>query len=158
MTPNFNLVSEKLEGTAAHKSKLRLWLRMLTCTTKIEKLIANRLRQQFDTTLPRFDVLSALDRAENGLTMGELSNWLLVSNGNVTGVVARLLADGLVERRADPNDRRVLHVSMTPLGKQQFGLWVTAHEHWIDELLGGLTSADVELLIRELGKIKRVLP
>jgi DNA-binding MarR family transcriptional regulator len=158
VTPNFNRVSEKREGTAAHKSKLRLWLRMLTCTTKIEKLIANRLRQQFDTTLPRFDVLSALDRAENGLTMGELSNWLLVSNGNVTGVVARLLADGLVERRPDPTDRRVLHVSITPLGKQQFGLWVAAHEHWIDELLGGLTTGDVDLLIRELGKIKRVLP
>ena len=146
------------DATPDHKLSLRLWLRLLSCSALLEKTVRARLTAEFDTTLPRFDVLSALDRAENGLTMGELSNWLLVSNGNVTGVVARLLADGLVERRADPNDRRVLHVSMTPLGKQQFGLWVTAHEHWIDELLGGLTSAYVELLIRELGKIKRVLP
>ena len=158
MNRKFELVSEKLEGTAEHRSKLRLWLRMLTCTTKIEKLIANRLREQFDTTLPRFDVLSALDRAENGLTMSALSNWLLVSNGNVTGVVARLVADGLVERRADPKDRRVLYVSLTPHGKQQFALWVAAHDQWIDELLGGLTVGDVDRLIRDLGKIKRVLP
>jgi DNA-binding MarR family transcriptional regulator len=158
MTRNFSLISEKLEGTAEHKAKLRLWLRLLTCTTRIEKTIANRLREQFDTTLPRFDVISALDRAENGLTMGELSKFLLVSNGNVTGVVARLVADGLVERQASPTDRRVLHVRLTPLGRSQFAQWVAAHDEWIDRLMGDLSAAEIDGLIRQLGKLKKVLP
>jgi DNA-binding MarR family transcriptional regulator len=158
MTRNFSLISEKLEGTPEHKAKLRLWLRLLTCTTRIEKIIANRLREQFDTTLPRFDVLSALDRAENGLTMGELSKWLLVSNGNVTGVVARLVKDGLVEREASPTDRRVLYVRLTPLGKTHFASWLTAHDEWIDRLMGDLSGTEVDGLIRQLGKLKKVLP
>ena len=78
-------VGEKLEGTAENHRKLKLWLRLLTCTIKVENLISTRLREQFSTTLPRFDVMAALSRAEEDLTMGELSKWLLVSNGNVTG-------------------------------------------------------------------------
>jgi DNA-binding MarR family transcriptional regulator len=155
---NFETISEKLEGTAEHKARLRLWLRLLTCTGKIEKIIASRLREQFETTLPRFDVLSALDRADSPLTMSELSHWLLVSNGNVTGVVARLVKDRLVERKPSKNDRRVLFVRMTASGKSQFDQWLAAHDQWIDELLGGVQDSDVEPLISMLGNIKKDLP
>lgn len=150
--------SEKLEGTEEHRVKLRLWLRMLSCSTRISKTIANRLRENFDTTLPRFDVMSALDRAENGLTMGELSSWLLVSNGNVTGVVARLVTDGLVQRRASPSDRRVLYVSLTPKGRETFAHWVAAHDLWIEELLGGVSGGEIEQLMKLLSNLKKALP
>ena len=89
-----------------HKAELRLWLRLLTCTTLIESEVRRRLRDSFDVTLPRFDLMAQLDRAPNGMTLGELSQRMMVSNGNVTGLVERLVEQGLIDRRPAPNDRR----------------------------------------------------
>ena len=99
-----------------HKTELRLWLRLLTCTTLIESEVRRRLRDQFDITLPRFDLLAQLDSAPNGMTLGELSQRMMVSNGNITGLVERLVEQGLIRRRPLPNDRRVQIVSLTAEG------------------------------------------
>src|SRR5207342_3792621 len=104
------------ERPADHESELRLWLRLLTCTTLIEGEVRRRLRQEFDVTLPRFDLLAQLDRAPNGMTLGELSQRMMVSNGNITGLVERLAEQGLIRRRPLPNDRRVQIVSLTAEG------------------------------------------
>lgn len=149
------LVSEKLEGTAENHQKLRLWLRLLTCTIKIENVIAHRLRAQFGTTLPRFDVMAALARADGDLTMGELSQWLLVSNGNVTGVVGRLVKDGLAERRR-AKDRRIQYVRLTRVGRRRFEQMATAHENWINQLMQNLSDRDVRSLMQHLNKLKGV--
>ena len=95
---------------------MRLWLRLLTCTTLIETEVRRRLRDEFDVTLPRFDLMAQLDRAPNGMTLGELSQRMMVSNGNVTGLVERLVEQGLVERTPAPNDRRAQIVSLTAEG------------------------------------------
>jgi len=153
MTRDLRLVSEKLEGTAENHDKLKLWLRLLTCTIKVENLISTRLRAQFGTTLPRFDVMAALARADGDLTMGELSKWLLVSNGNVTGVVSRLVKDGLVERRR-AKDRRIQYVRLTRPGRRQFNTIAAAHEDWINEMLGPLSARDVRGLMQYLNKLK----
>jgi len=97
-----------------HKTELRLWLRMLTCTTLIENEVRRRLREAFDITLPRFDVLAQLDRSPEGMTLGELSQRMMVSNGNMTGLVDRLVEQGLLRRRPSPTDRRAQIVSLTP--------------------------------------------
>ncbi|MGX9963048.1 MarR family winged helix-turn-helix transcriptional regulator [Roseomonas sp. F4] len=137
-----------------HKDELRLWLRLLTCTTMIEGEIRSRLRRDFDTTLPRFDLLAALDRVPAGLTLGEVSRRMMVSNGNVTGLAARLEVEGLVERRARPGDRRAQLLRLTPKGRREFTRQSAAHESWIAELLAGVTEVERGALFRLLGHTK----
>src|ERR1700694_286846 len=108
------------ERPADHEAELRLWLRLLTCTTLIEGEIRSRLRGTFDMTLPRFDVMAPLDKAPGSMTLGELSQRMMVSNGNVTGLAERLVAQGLLERRASPTDRRAQFVSLTGEGRRAF--------------------------------------
>lgn len=139
----------------AHKDELRLWLRLLTCATLIETEIRRRLRLQFGTTLPRFDLLAALERAPDGLTLGEISRLMMVSNGNVTGLAARLEEEGLITRRADAHDRRVATLRLTPRGRREFARQSAAHEGWVAELLGGLGNADRGRLMELLGRAKQ---
>ncbi|HEV7263757.1 MAG TPA: MarR family transcriptional regulator [Falsiroseomonas sp.] len=142
------------QSPPGHKDELRLWLRLLTCTTLVEGEIRARLRRDFDTTLPRFDLMAALDRAAGGMTLGDISRRMMVSNGNVTGLAARLEAEGLVERRARPGDRRVQLLRLTAKGRREFARQSAAHEAWIAELLGGLEPSERETLFRLLGRAK----
>ncbi len=124
------------EGPAGDgKERLRLWLRLLRATRMIEAELRERLKAEFDTTLPRFDVMAALFRAPDGMMMGELSRFLLVSNGNVTGIVDRLVSDGLVARAARDGDRRAFIVRLTKAGTALFRQMAAAHERWIDAML-----------------------
>jgi DNA-binding MarR family transcriptional regulator len=145
------------DAPPGHKDELRLWLRLLTCTTMIEAEIRRRLREHFDTTLPRFDLLAQLDRVPDGISLGELSQRMMVSNGNVTGLAARLVAEGLVERRPHPADRRSVTLRLTPRGKRDFARQSAAHEDWIAELLAGLGLAERQSLMRLLGRTKASL-
>jgi DNA-binding MarR family transcriptional regulator len=142
------------ERPADHEAELRLWLRLLTCTTLIEGEIRSRLRGTFDMTLPRFDVMAQLDKAPNGMTLGELSQRMMVSNGNVTGLAERLVAQGLLERRASPNDRRAQLVSLTGDGRRAFRAMARTHENWIAEIFADLSPNDIEVLMRLLAKTK----
>jgi DNA-binding MarR family transcriptional regulator len=118
------------------KSRLRLWLRLLKASRHIEAELRERLRLEFATTLPRFDVMSALYRTRGGLKMSELSGVLKVSNGNVTGIVDRLVEDGFALREQVPADKRAFRAILTAKGRSEFERQAVAHEHWIDELLG----------------------
>jgi DNA-binding MarR family transcriptional regulator len=122
------------------KQRLRLWLRLLAVTRKIEAELRDRMRTEFDSTLPRFDVLAALSRHEQGLRMSALSGVLRVSNGNVTGIVDRLAEDGLVVRVPVAGDRRAMLVRLTAKGAQVFARQAAEHEAWIDTMLGELSA------------------
>jgi DNA-binding MarR family transcriptional regulator len=137
-----------------HREELRLWLRLLTCTALIEGEVRRRLRTEFGVTLPRFDLMAQLDRVPGGMTMSDLSRRMMVTNGNVTGLVDRLVEQGLVARRASPKDRRSQLVSLTEAGRADFRATAAAHEGWIDEMLGGVSRGDVAELMRLLGKTK----
>ncbi|RMF75675.1 MAG: MarR family transcriptional regulator [Alphaproteobacteria bacterium] len=151
-------VYEKLGGGAPHsKQSLRLWLKLLSCTTVIENWLRNRLRAEFQTTLPRFDVLAALDRHPEGLRMGELSRYLLVSNGNVTGIVQRLEEEGLIAREQAPNDRRAIRVRLTPKGKSRFAEWAREHEGWLDSLFAELSTEEMAELMDHLRHLQESL-
>jgi DNA-binding MarR family transcriptional regulator len=142
--------------TRAHKGDhqaLRLWLRLLSCTVRIEKQIRIGLRREFSTTLPRFDLMAQLERS-GGLRMNELSQRLMVSGGNVTGVTDQLEREGLVVRTPYPGDRRAYTVKLTPTGLKRFREMAARHEQWIIELLGGLSRDEKETMINELGKLK----
>jgi DNA-binding MarR family transcriptional regulator len=146
-------IAEKHDGTLGDHADVRLWLRLLSCTMTIEKSV-QRLLADRGTTLPRFDVMAALERAPGGLTMGELSQALLVSNGNVTQLVRKLAADGLVRVAAEPHDRRVSRVRLTPAGGVHFADLATAHHDHIDALFAALGSADHARLYAALGALK----
>jgi DNA-binding MarR family transcriptional regulator len=137
-----------------HKTELRLWLRLLTCTTLIENDVRRRLRETFDVTLPRFDLLAQLDRTPNGMTLGELSQRMMVSNGNITGLVERLVEQGLVRRKPSPTDRRVQVVSLTAEGRRSFRTMARANGDWIGEIFADLSAADIETLMKLLAKTK----
>lgn len=141
----------------ADKLELRLWLRLLTCANLIEGEVRNRLRETFATTLPRFDLLAQLDRAPDGLTMGELGAHLMVSGGNVTGLVEALRGEGLVARRAHPRDRRSQIIRLTAKGRRAFAAMAPVHEQWIDALLGGLSGAEMAELFGLLGRLKQAV-
>lgn len=128
------------------KQRLRLWLRFLKAQGSIEAEIRRRLRDQYGSTLPRFDVMSALARFPDGLKMSEISGLLKVSNGNVTGIVDRLTQDGLALRVAVPGDRRAQLVRLTPAGRSAFAELAQSHEAWLDEMLGGLGPNELEAL------------
>ncbi len=136
---------------------LRLWLRLLACTTLIEGRVRAGLRERFATTLPRFDLMAQLERNPEGLRMGELSRRLMVTGGNVTGITTALVAEGLVERRAIPGDRRAQLVRLTPAGKRTFDAMAVEHERWVKDMVGGLTPADRERLRALLGKLKTTI-
>ncbi len=133
---------------------LRLWLRLLSCTVRIENKIRLRLRREFNTTLPRFDLMAQLERSAGGLRMSELSQRLMVSGGNVTGITDQLEREGFVSRTACPGDRRAFTVKLTDAGMKRFREMAARHELWIAELLGGLSRDEKEAMINELGKLK----
>lgn len=140
---------------AEHPDELRLWLRLLTCTQLIEKQIRTDLRERFDTTLPRFDLMAQLERAPDGLRMNELSRRLMVTGGNVTGITDQLEAEGLVERTGVEGDRRAFRVRLTAKGRQQFKAMAQAHEDWIVDAFSALSARDVQTLHGLLGKVKQ---
>ena len=147
-------IREKHDGALADRSSIRLWLRLLSCTMVMEKRVKRRFAEQFGATLPRFDVLAALDRHPDGMTMGALSSSLLVSNGNVTALVQTLLRDGHVEMSPAPSDRRASIVRLTEAGRLYFADLAEAHHGWIDAMLAGLSLADREALYKLLGALK----
>ena len=137
-----------------HPDELRLWLRLLTCTQLIEKQLRTELRTQFETTLPRFDLMAQLERAPDGLRMNELSRRMMVTGGNVTGITDQLEAEGLVERVEVEGDRRAYRVRLTPRGRRQFNTMAQAHEGWIVDAFAGLDAAEIKTLRTLLGKVK----
>ena len=138
-----------------HPEALRLWLRLLTCTQLVEKQVRNHLREQFDTTLPRFDLMAQLQRNPEGLKMNELSRRMMVTGGNVTGITDQLVTEGLVERVEVEGDRRAYRVRLTPQGRQQFGDMARQHEGWIVAAFEGLSPGEIDALHQLLGKVKQ---
>lgn len=132
------------------KHRLRLWIRLLRTARAIEAELRQRLRVEFATTLPQFDVMAALARANAGMTMSELSRFLMVSNGNVTGIIDRLVTDKLVMRKAPADDRRAIIVRLTAKGASQFLQIAKAHEGWVDALLSDFDSTESEAMIQHL--------
>ncbi|HYN45414.1 MAG TPA: MarR family transcriptional regulator [Allosphingosinicella sp.] len=147
-------IREKHDGALADRSSVRLWLRLLSCTMAIEKDVQRRLGRR-GATLPRFDVLAALDRDPGGMTMGALSRALLVSNGNVTPLVQKLARDGLVRIDPSPADRRASIVRLTARGRAEFSGLAAAHHDWIDGLVAGMDGEARETLYHALGELKR---
>ena len=137
-----------------HPEALRLWLRLLTCTQLIEKQVRNELRSQFSTTLPRFDLMSQLERAPDGLKMNELSRRMMVTGGNVTGITDQLVTEGLVERINVEGDRRAWRVRLTARGRKLFNEMAQQHEDWIVEAFSGLSGKEIAQLHKLLGKVK----
>ena len=140
-----------------HAQELRLWLRLLTCSQLIEKRVRTDLRERFDTTLPRFDLMAQLERHPEGLKMKELSHRLMVTGGNVTGITDQLVAEGLVERVGVEGDRRAFLVRLTSAGRKVFERMATEHEQWIVQAFESLSPRELEQLHRLLGKVKQGL-
>ena len=138
----------------AHHQALKLWLRLLACTNKIENEIRGRLRAKFDITLPRFDLMAQLERNPGGLKMNELSQRLMVTGGNVTGITDQLEKEGLVVRTSDPSDRRAFTVKLTPAGRWVFAKMAAVHEQWVVELFAGLSAVEKDQIYRLLATLK----
>ena len=135
------------------KERLRTWLKLLKATRGIEAELRERMRREWGTTLPRFDAMAALHRAEDGLTMSEISGALRVSNGNVTGIVDRLVEDGAARREAVAGDRRASCVRLTEEGRRAFEAMARVHEAWVDELLSPIGAEGLRVIQTRLARI-----
>jgi DNA-binding MarR family transcriptional regulator len=136
---------------------IKLWLRLLTCSSLVETRLRTALREEFDTTLPRFDFMAQLERVPAGLSMGELSQRMMVSGGNVSGIATQLVKEGLVDRTAVPSNRRTYMVTLTAKGRRVFKKIAERHEEWVIEMLGQLEATEVEQLMQLLTRVKRGL-
>ncbi len=144
-------------ATEEDHSSVRLWLRMLACTRLIEHRMSAGLREQFDTTLPRFDFLSQLERHPAGLRMTEISRRMMVTGGNITRIADGLLADGLIARSVAPGDRRASIVRLTATGRRSFAEMARRHEEWIVATFAGIDDDERGQLYALLAKLKRHL-
>ena len=158
MSSDVLLLREKHDGNlgiaASNRDAVRLWLRLLSCTMVIEKRIKRGFADRFVTTLPRFDILAALDRAEAGLSMGALGRALLVSNGNITGLIQTLIRDGDVEMTTAPSDRRTAIVTLTEAGRTRFNALAAAHHGWIEAMFAGVSPAETAQMLALLDTLK----
>jgi DNA-binding MarR family transcriptional regulator len=152
--PDRSIDRESIARSQDH-SALRIWLRLLTCTQLIERQVRSRLREQFASTLPRFDLMAQLERHREGLKMNELSRLLMVTGGNITAIVDQLEHEGLVERLDDAADRRAFRIRLTRAGERSFAEMARAHEGWVVELLAGLSRREQEDLLKLLAKVKQ---
>lgn len=143
------------EPDGLSKRRLKMWIRLLGVTRGAESHLRELLRVRHDTTLPRFDVMAALWRRRDGVTMSELSRMLLVSNGNATAVVDRLEKDGLAKRTPLVTDRRTVHVALTDAGLQQFEILAQGHETEVNTLFARLTDAEIDQLTGLLKKLRK---
>ena len=143
--------------TDDHHESLRLWLRLLTCTHLVETHVRKALAKQFKTTLPRFDLMAQLERAPHGLQMGEISRRMLVTGGNVTGIVDQLERGGLIVRTEDPADRRAYRVKLTKEGRRLFGQMAAEHETWIVKLFSGIPKREQRALHESLSRLRAQL-
>jgi DNA-binding MarR family transcriptional regulator len=149
-----DVIGREARSLPTDHGDVKLWLRLLACSTQIEQDIRSRLRQRFATSLPRFDYLAQLERQPEGLRMNVLSRYLTVTGGNVTGLTDQLVAEGLVAREADPQDRRSSIVKLTASGRKQFLRMAQEHEGWLIELFGGFDPAHKEMLYDLLGRLR----
>ena len=145
------------EKSSESHLELRLWLRLLACSVKMESLLSQRLRKEFKTSMARFDVLAQLERFPDGLSMSELSRRLLVSNGAITGLVDKLVQGDMVTRQEDPRDRRSTIVRLTRKGRDGFLRMARRHEEWVVSILGELTSEAQSELLQNLTLLQRNL-
>jgi len=150
-------ITKQTEDRPASKQRLRFWLRLLKLQRHMEAVLRERLRAEFATTLPRFDVMAALYHHRQGLRMSELSSFLKVSNGNVTGIVNRLVQDGSIIRVPVKGDRRAMVVQLTTKARDEFSHMVQVHEGWVDELLAELSPADAEAMMAGMDLLNQSL-
>ena len=157
MASPLQIFERKMENIPRDKDGLRLWLRIVACTQMVEQEIRVMLREKFAMTLPRFELLAALDRVPDGLTMGELSRWLMVTKGNITGIAERLSEDGFIKRQPTPTDRRSFVVTLTPKGRKLFKEMETEYERLLDEVFVEISIDDFDSFTGVLAKVKEVI-
>jgi DNA-binding MarR family transcriptional regulator len=145
--------TETRAGSDDHGA-IRLWLRMLATNRLVETRTRRLLQERFSTTLPRFDLMAQLERSPQGLRMNELSRRMMVTGGNVTGITDMLEQEGLVERVADPADRRVWRVRLTRAGRRAFAAMAQEHERWIVEAFAELSTREMNAMAGLLGRLK----
>jgi len=157
MTDKAKAAIDRSEQAPRRKMALRIWLRLLASSQLIEKQVRERFRTEFDSTLPRFDVMAALARVPEGQTMGDISRWLLVSSGNITGIIYRLEEDKLVTRVRRTDDRRAHLVRLSRKGMGEFERMSLAHEKWIRDMLLGMTRKEMATMDELLIKVKETV-
>lgn len=154
MSANVDAMDAETRATSDDHLALRLWLRLYACTNLIEGRVRRRLQARFSTTFPRFDLMAQLYRSSRGLRMSELSERLMVTGGNVTGLVDSLEKEGMVVRKADGADRRALRVSLTRAGRGSFRAMAVEHERWVVDMFAGLSDRDERSLAQILKTLK----
>ena len=136
---------------------LRLWLRLVRTSRRIEAEVGAQMMQAYGTRFVRFDVLSQLYRApDRCLSVGDLGASLLAPSGNISSLLDRMEADGLVKRIADPADRRRFMIRLTDRGLAAFNEMALANAHWVATAFEAIDDVTLDRLHDELGAIEAI--
>lgn len=154
MSTPLQIVEQKLDQIPRDKEGVRAWLRLVYCAQMVEQEIRTMLREKFDSTLPRFELMAALDRVTDGITMGELSRWLMVTKGNITGIAERLSEDGFIVREPTPTDRRSFIVRLTARGSSEYKRMEVEYERLLEEIFAELSLEESDQFMGLLARIK----
>jgi len=154
MSNPLQVVEQKLAAIPHEQEGVKTWMRLISCAQLVEQAIRAMLREKFDSTLPRFEFLAALDRVSDGITMGELSRWLMVTKGNITGIAERLSEDGYITRKPTPSDRRSFIVAFTPKGRKEYKRMESEYQRLIEEIFSDLSIEESDTLAGLIAKIK----
>lgn len=146
-------LENRLRPTACNH--LRTWLRYLSCGRLIENEIRSRLRREFQTTLPRYEVMAQLEQFPQGIKMSELSKHLMVTNGNITGIAHQLIKEGLIQRTTQSDDRRSSLLSLTDKGRAQLTTISDAHNEWVCSVFGQLSNEHIDQMMAGLEQLKK---
>lgn len=133
---------------------LRLWLRLNSCNNQVQNYIREKMRQEFNLTLPRFDLMAQLIGHKNGLKMGEISERLMVSNGNTTSIVLQLEKDGLVERLINQEDRRSTLIRLTTKGTKLYNKINKSYAQWLEDIFAIVSTVQYKRLHKDLSDLK----
>ena len=156
------MAAPRLDDTAydvAPRDDIRTWLRLVKAVLPMEREVNRMFQHEFGQSLPRFDVLSQLERSRpGGHAVGVLADLLIASAGNITRLISRMEDEGLVHRTMADGDRRRQIVVITNKGLDLYRTMEDRHTRWCVERMAGLSADEKADLQRLLIKLRATRP
>jgi DNA-binding MarR family transcriptional regulator len=132
-------------------AEVMLWIRLATTFNVVYHEIKHQIGKD-RITVPQFDIITCLGRTR-GLPLSELAERLLISGGNVTGIIDRLERDGYVYRKRDDRDRRVVKALLTEKGYEHYKTFLPRYKDIVANINKGLAPQERKELQRLLKKL-----
>jgi DNA-binding MarR family transcriptional regulator len=151
----FDGAANVTEALDRHGDEARLWLQLTHCSSLIETELRRRLRDRFDFTPARFDLLAQLAQSKTSMALSDVSRQMMVSQSNITSLSNRLIQSGHIRRTTSPIDRRVQIISLTAYGRSAFRKMASQRKKWVAELFADIPAKNRATLVKDLAGMEQ---